>query len=685
MPSPSNPSAFSFRRAALSAACLLACLTGLPAHAQTAQYVYRSGVPGLSVADTPPAASLTAETSAQALSFDPVELGQQAEKTVLFSSTGTGALTLSAPQTTGSAFSAVSSCVSPLAPGQSCLATVTFAPTSRGQHTGVLSFGSNAVSAPHLVALQGVGLEAAGSLSPTSVAFSDVEVGQSASRSLVFTNTGDLAISTYAAVAGSGLSLLSNTCGTQAAAVVLSAGASCDLTVRFAPTGAGELSGASVQVRRASTTLASAPVTGRAVPPPGLGVFTDSVSNAFGGVNVGTAYQKTVVFTNTGGSVLAGVSASMSGASYSLGTNGCGTPQAPISLAAGESCNVTVQVLASAMGDTSGVLTLSSAGANSPLNRTFTASGQQAVGELTAQTSTSFGEVSVNSSVARSFTFRNVGNASLLYPSVTVNNARLAISGNTCTAGSTIAPNGTCTFTVTYTPNAVATLTDAYVRVDSNNAANKPSQLTLTGSGVTRTATLTAATSNNFGVVSIGASATLDYTYRNTGTATISDIVPSVSGSALSIDSTTCGTAQAPGTLAGGATCTIRVRFTPTTGGASSGSLSVASNASATALSAALSGTGGSVFFISVNEGSSWSPNAGAGKLFRSVQFASYGTPTGTGPNYVTGACHASNSASVVSTTFLNKQTATISASNSTFGDPCSGTPKRLAIVLVAY
>lgn len=86
-----------------------------------------------------------------------------------------------------------------------------------------------------------------------------------------------------------------------------------------------------------------------------------------------------------------------------------------------------------------------------------------------------------------------------------------------------------------------------------------------------------------------------------------------------------------------------------------------------------------------VNEGSTLSLTAPAGTVFREVVFASYGTPTGTGPNYVQGTCHAATSSTQVSTAFLNKSTASIGANNTTFGDPCNGTPKRLAVVLRAY
>jgi hypothetical protein len=73
-----------------------------------------------------------------------------------------------------------------------------------------------------------------------------------------------------------------------------------------------------------------------------------------------------------------------------------------------------------------------------------------------------------------------------------------------------------------------------------------------------------------------------------------------------------------------------------------------------------------------------------AGTYFSTVNFASYGTPTGTAPNFVIGSCTASTSRSVVETLLLGNGTTSIPATNAVFGDPCNGTLKRL-YVLASY
>jgi hypothetical protein len=76
---------------------------------------------------------------------------------------------------------------------------------------------------------------------------------------------------------------------------------------------------------------------------------------------------------------------------------------------------------------------------------------------------------------------------------------------------------------------------------------------------------------------------------------------------------------------------------------------------------------------------------APAGSTFTSVDFASYGTPTGTAPNFAIGGCHATNSVSVVQGYLIGQSgTINIPATNAVFGDPCNGTAKSLYITATA-
>lgn len=82
-----------------------------------------------------------------------------------------------------------------------------------------------------------------------------------------------------------------------------------------------------------------------------------------------------------------------------------------------------------------------------------------------------------------------------------------------------------------------------------------------------------------------------------------------------------------------------------------------------------------------VNENGSLTLTAPSGAVFTQVVFASYGSPTQTYP-YSIGACHAATSSNVVGTAFLNRNSATLGATNGNFTDPCVGTGKQLAVTM---
>jgi hypothetical protein len=93
-------------------------------------------------------------------------------------------------------------------------------------------------------------------------------------------------------------------------------------------------------------------------------------------------------------------------------------------------------------------------------------------------------------------------------------------------------------------------------------------------------------TSLSFGQQAVGSASTAQaITVTNTGTATAS--LSSISAGAPFAETNTCGSS-----LAASASCTVSVTFTPTTSGAASGNLTVASSAAGSPLTVALSGTG---------------------------------------------------------------------------------------------
>ena len=83
---------------------------------------------------------------------------------------------------------------------------------------------------------------------------------------------------------------------------------------------------------------------------------------------------------------------------------------------------------------------------------------------------------------------------------------------------------------------------------------------------------------------------------------------------------------------------------------------------------------------FSAGEGGTVSVTCSGGLFITAINFASYGTPTGSCGTYATSSCHATSSSSVVSTACINKASCSIVANNGVFSDPCIGTSKHLDV-----
>jgi large repetitive protein len=171
---------------------------------------------------------------------------------------------------------------------------------------------------------------------------------------------------------------------------------------------------------------------------------------------------------------------------------------------------------------------------------------------------------------------------------------------------------GTCKIGVVFTPTATGTRTGALTL--SDNAANSPQAVTLTGTGVASAPQVSlSATTLTFASESIGtSSAAQTVTVTNTGNADLSFSGIGVSGDfSLDANTTTCsaaevtqkltaraksGSAIAPRATGGAVppqgTCNVGVVFTPTAAGTRTGALTLTDNAGNSPQAVTLTGTG---------------------------------------------------------------------------------------------
>jgi mono/diheme cytochrome c family protein len=198
------------------------------------------------------------------------------------------------------------------------------------------------------------------------------------------------------------------------------------------------------------------------------------------------------------------------------------------------------------------------------------------------------------SSAPLAATLSNTGNAALNIGTITIGGAAagdFAQGGGSCVNGASIAAGASCTVQATFTPTAAGART-ATLTV-THNATGGSSAVALSGTGnATPQATIAlSAASVNFGTLLTGAaSPASSINVSNSGQAALTFSAIALSGANAGF--ITRGGDCAVGTpLAAGASCTVSLVALPTTAGAFSATLTLASNASNGSAAVGLSGT----------------------------------------------------------------------------------------------
>jgi hypothetical protein len=158
-------------------------------------------------------------------------------------------------------------------------------------------------------------------------------------------------------------------------------------------------------------------------------------------------------------------------------------------------------------------------------------------------------------------------------------------------SGTALAPNGSCTFGVTFTPTGLGSYTGS-VSIPST-ADNSPNVITGTASGVQ--GKISFSPNLAFPNTQVGTtSATVGtdtISNPNSVGLTVTSITPSGDFALTPVGGTPCNLGGST-VLAGGASCTIGVTFSPIAQGTRNGSVTIMSNASNNPASVTLKGTG---------------------------------------------------------------------------------------------
>lgn len=371
-------------------------------------------------------------------------------------------------------------------------------------------------------------------------------------------------------------------------------------------------------VGAATTSTPSSPGPGTPSTSTSAGTLAASpASLSFGNVAVGSASTQTVAVSDSGTGTVHLSQATLTGAGFSVVG---GNPSA--SIAVGQSVNVRVQFAPQSAGDVMGSLSVVSDASNSPFTIPVSGTGTQPKLSL-SPTSVNFGSVSVGGINTLSVKLTNSGNASLIVNQAVASGSGFGISGLSLPL--TLSSGQSLTFSVRFAPTATGGATGS---VDfTSNAPGSPQMLALSGNGVPDGAVLNASPpSVNFGTVVVGNTGQQAITLKNTGTAGLMISQASTSGAGFSASGLTF-----PVTLSAGQSAALTAQFAPTAAGSSSGSITLTSNASDSALTISLTGAGaqpqpqltinpGSVNFGNVPVGSNSTQNvslmnSGAGTL----------------------------------------------------------------------
>ena len=464
-------------------------------------------------------------------------------------------------------------CAATLEPSATCTMTLQFNPTSPSAKAATLEvLGSQGVAGTATLNGSGQSSEPADAqlvIAPLSQDFGQVVLGsRSAVTSFTVTNTGNAkttALSTaFSGPNASQFIIVAGGC----TGAPLAPHASCSLSIAFKPTAAVAATASLDVTSTVASVHASAGLTGEGITPPTLTI--SPLLPAFPDTAVGTMSEsRSFTVTNTGTAPTGSLTAVLGGthpADFLIvaDTNGC----RGVTLSAGATCTVAVRFAPGSSGTRSASLTVTGNPGGSTPNAALSGIGLNPAFLTLSPSGQEFGSIGVgdaSSSVA--FTVTNLGQAAsgpvkVVITGLGVTQFALA-PASPC--GAALATGVSCSFNVVSRPTSVGAK-NASLDVSATPGGMRSSPLQGTGIGAAAGAITTPA---NFGDVTVGQASTVTLTVTNNGAAPSRTLLaPVLSGTNLT-DFTILPPAAldcVPNTtvLASSGSCTIRVRFAPT-------------------------------------------------------------------------------------------------------------------------
>lgn len=529
--------------------------------AEATTYIYRKPVQNLVAEPANQHAMLSVGPAG--LSFpNTTENTQSAGQVINLTNSGNIAVTGLSIGTTGE-FSTSSTCLSSLAAGGSCTATVRFTPTSVGAKTGVVSIASSNSSAG-TVSLSGTSV----SSTHPAVGVSSTALSYSSSNSpqlVTITNTGDADLVLGSVVLGgtnpSDFTKVTDTCSSQ----TVITGGTCSVSVSFTPSynTVGTSSGQILFANNAAGSPHYVTLSGSTAP----FIQVDPATLAFGT----TTNSQSVTVSNTGNAVLNVSTLTLGGtdsSNFAFTADTC-TGQA---VNPGSSCSFSVGFAPLTAGAKSASVSIADNASGSPHSVALTGTGTASIS--VTPTTAAFGSAITPISA----TVSNTGNTPVTLGTIAksgTNSAEFSVvAGQDGCSGQNLAPNtGSCTFKMGFNPSSAGAKSASFNITGSQSTS---ASVAATGSGASSfIVTGSPAATQNFANTYFGSYATSDFTVnlQNTGNYAATFTNPTFSGTNagdFTVGSNTCTS------IAVGGSCAITVRFSPLGAGPRTGSASIA-------------------------------------------------------------------------------------------------------------
>jgi centrosomal CEP192-like protein/ASPM-SPD-2-Hydin domain-containing protein len=369
-------------------------------------------------------------------------------------------------------YTATNTCVggTGTAPGSSCTIQVGFMPHSLGPKSATLSITSDAPTSPTTVPLSGNGVDAAPTLSPSSLSFANQLVNTSSASqmvSLMNTNSAPLQINS---ISITGDFSQSNNCGASVAA-----NSSCAIQVTFHPTATGTRAGTISISSNSVPSSTAVSLSGTGIQP-AISISPGTV--AFGDQVLGTISSAQTITVSNPGTATLHVNSNMTFSGdpdFSIVSNNCaGTA----GVAPGASCAIQVNFIPQLLGTRSGTLTITSDAPTTPTSVGLSGNGVNPAPTL-SPTSLSFGDIFVDkTSGGKTVKLTANGPAALTISSISVSAG--FIQTNNCPA--TLSGGTSCNINVSFKPLAAGAAAGTLSIID--NGLGSPQTVALSGNSL---------------------------------------------------------------------------------------------------------------------------------------------------------------------------------------------------------